>query len=93
MVVATVLSFCSPPELQGPSHHQGDECLYTGRVCLRHIGLEVKCCLWLPFPELLKDECLNKDTEKNNIALTGRTEETQTSRIYLNYFYIKELVS
>lgn len=27
------------------------------------------------------------------IVLTGRTEEIQTSRIYLNYFYIKELIS
>lgn len=93
MVVASALSFCSSPELQGPSHNQGDGHLYTGRVCLCHIGLEVKCCLWLPFPELLKDECLNKDLERNTIVLTGRTEETQTSRIYLNYFYIKELIS
>jgi hypothetical protein len=26
----------------------------------------------LPFPELLKDECLKKDTEKNKTVLTGR---------------------
>lgn len=93
MAVAIVLSFCSAPEFQGPSYNQGEGHLYTGRVCFRHVGLEVKCRLWLPFPELPKDECLNKDTEKNKIVLTGRTQETQASSIYLNYFYIKELVS
>lgn len=78
------------PELQGASHNQGRASVHR-KGASHCIGLEVKYCLGLPFAELLEDEYLQKDTEKNKTVLTGITQITQTSHIWSGCFYIKEV--
>lgn len=65
--------------------------LYKGRALLHYIDQEVEYCFGLPLPELLNDECVNKDIKKNKIILTCRTRVPHTSNIQSNCFYVKEV--